>query len=115
VDQPPGIGSQIRRARELRGWSQEELARRAGVNRKTVANIELGRTAKLRNATSRFEVALGVSLSPSGRSPEEEAVERLRRRLSDPEAGLPPETVRVLVDRYRLLIRENDDQGRWSV
>jgi transcriptional regulator with XRE-family HTH domain len=36
-------GSYIKAARERLGWTQVELARRARINRRTVANIEAGR------------------------------------------------------------------------
>lgn len=36
------IGSEIRKLREKKGLSQEQLAEKAGVARRTVANIELG-------------------------------------------------------------------------
>lgn len=37
-----GFGRQIREARNARGWSQDELAARAGVSRPSVARIERG-------------------------------------------------------------------------
>ncbi len=36
------IGTKIRQLRERKGLTQEELAEKAGVARRTVANIELG-------------------------------------------------------------------------
>ncbi len=55
------IADQIRKAREAAGWSQYELADRAGVSRPSVARIEAGddvNTATLRKITE----ALGLSL-----------------------------------------------------
>jgi transcriptional regulator with XRE-family HTH domain len=37
-----GIGQRIREARSLRGWSQNELASRAGVKQPTLQRIEAG-------------------------------------------------------------------------
>jgi transcriptional regulator with XRE-family HTH domain len=37
-------GLQIRRAREARGWTQEELAQHLGVGHRTVGNWERGAT-----------------------------------------------------------------------
>ena len=36
------VGPQIRAARKARGWTQEELARQAGVGRSTISDIERG-------------------------------------------------------------------------
>ncbi|MFK7090512.1 helix-turn-helix transcriptional regulator [Chromobacterium violaceum] len=36
------IGERIRVAREDRGWNQEQLARKAGIGRSTLSNIENG-------------------------------------------------------------------------
>jgi transcriptional regulator with XRE-family HTH domain len=36
------VGPQIRAGRKARGWTQEELARRAGVSRSTISDIERG-------------------------------------------------------------------------
>ena len=42
------VGPLIRTARKARGWTQRELALRAGVSRRTVANAERG-VALVRN------------------------------------------------------------------
>jgi transcriptional regulator with XRE-family HTH domain len=63
------IGSELRRQREARGWSQELLAREAGVALRTVARLESGTTAKGRKETRRrIAEALGVDCpsSPNG-------------------------------------------------
>lgn len=55
------IASQIKMTREAVGWSQHELADRAGVSRPSVARVEAGgdvNTATLR----RIAEALGLSL-----------------------------------------------------
>jgi transcriptional regulator with XRE-family HTH domain len=36
------IGQRVKELREARGWSQEQLARRVGVNAKTIYNYESG-------------------------------------------------------------------------
>jgi transcriptional regulator with XRE-family HTH domain len=57
------LGSHIRRLRLARGWSQEELAHRAGIDRSYMSGIERG----VRNATvlslHRVARALGVELA----------------------------------------------------
>jgi transcriptional regulator with XRE-family HTH domain len=39
---PSGFGGQLARLREARGWSQEQLAREAGVSVFTVSKLERG-------------------------------------------------------------------------
>ncbi|SDQ22394.1 helix-turn-helix domain-containing protein [Leucobacter chromiiresistens] len=55
------IADQIKKAREAAGWSQHELADRAGVSRPSVARVEAGgdvNTVTLRKIAE----ALGLSL-----------------------------------------------------
>jgi len=54
--------AQCRAARALLGWSQEELVERAGVSKKTIADLERGatqlpRTQTLAQITKAFEAA----------------------------------------------------------
>jgi transcriptional regulator with XRE-family HTH domain len=60
-------GSYIKAARERLGWTQVELARRARINRRTVANIEAGRHAPhpntLKSIKRAFKTA-GDRMSP---------------------------------------------------
>lgn len=44
----PMIGHKIRAAREARGWSQADLARKVGVSQVAINKIENGDTAELR-------------------------------------------------------------------
>lgn len=44
-------GDRIRRAREARDWTQEDLARESGVPKRTIQEIENGRVAKPQRAT----------------------------------------------------------------
>ncbi|MGN6357708.1 MAG: helix-turn-helix domain-containing protein [Novosphingobium sp.] len=37
------LGSNVRRLREAKGWSQEDYADRAGIHRTSVSDIERGR------------------------------------------------------------------------
>ena len=55
------IALRVRELREARGWSQRELAARAGLRQATIANIELGHTRGVRfDALERLADALGV-------------------------------------------------------
>lgn len=58
-----GLGDEIAKRREALGWSQNELARRAGLNHPTVQKIESG-TSKDPGISYvvRIALALGVSL-----------------------------------------------------
>jgi XRE family transcriptional regulator, regulator of sulfur utilization len=59
---PKDIGPRIAKARELRGWSQEELARRASVHRVSLANVERGARQPTLATLERLAKALGVPL-----------------------------------------------------
>lgn len=106
------IGARIKQARELLGWSQEKLAEKARVNRKTVANIELGKTRRLRNATSRFEQALGISLGPAGsaESAAEAKIERMRHHLMSFDPPLSQDELERMVITYRRLLLAGDER-----
>lgn len=52
-------GSQIKAARQRLGWTQVELAKRAGINRRTVANVETGRHTPHPNTLKCIKRAFG--------------------------------------------------------
>lgn len=59
----PRLGQRIRRLRDIRGWTQAELAERAGVDRSFLADVERGkRNISILNLSLIAE-ALGVSLA----------------------------------------------------
>jgi transcriptional regulator with XRE-family HTH domain len=67
-------GKRLRELRTQRGWTQQELARRAKVKQQTVAKIESGRTLRSRHLHA-LAVALGVpigELDPIQAVPDEE-------------------------------------------
>lgn len=53
------LGERIRAARESRGWSQADLARRVGVSQPAIKKIEAGETVKSRYLPEVFR-ALGI-------------------------------------------------------
>ena len=62
----------ITQAREARGWSRAELARRANMNPSTISLIESGRQTPYPSQTAKIAAALGVG--PEARDVEGEEV-----------------------------------------
>lgn len=56
-----GFGNVVQRARKRHGWSQEELARKSGVSRPTIARIEGGNDVTIMTIT-KISQALGLTL-----------------------------------------------------
>lgn len=56
-------GEKVRALRKTRGWRQQELADRAGVNMQTVSNLETGRHAPELPTLLKISGALGVPLT----------------------------------------------------
>ncbi len=56
------LGANLRRAREKRGWSQEELAHRCGVHRTYVGSVERGEYNVTVLTLRRMTRALGMTL-----------------------------------------------------
>lgn len=52
------LGANVRRARERRGWSQEELADRSGIHRTYISGVERG----ARNPTIRIVASIATAL-----------------------------------------------------
>jgi transcriptional regulator with XRE-family HTH domain len=50
MDGEPSLGAQIRDARDRKGWTQQDLARALGVNKKTVNNWENDRVSAPRRS-----------------------------------------------------------------
>ncbi len=58
-----GLGWRVRQLREAKGWTQEVLAGRAGLDRSYVAGIEAGLRNPSTRALAKLARALGVTLS----------------------------------------------------
>ncbi len=56
------LGKNLRKAREAKGWSQEEMAHRAGVHRTYVGSVERGEYNATILTIRTFSKALGISL-----------------------------------------------------
>jgi transcriptional regulator with XRE-family HTH domain len=86
----PRLGTRIKRARERKRWTQQQLADAIHVDRKTVDNWENGRTSP-RSSIGALEDVLGVMLT-AGEDPGESAadvahrLERLLREREEAEA-----------------------------
>lgn len=55
------LGKKIRLLREAKGWCQDELAQKVGLNRETISNIENNHRQIKANELSRFADILGIS------------------------------------------------------
>jgi transcriptional regulator with XRE-family HTH domain len=55
------LGSNVRRLREAKGWSQEDYAHRAGIHRTYVSDIERGRRNPTVTVVEKLARPLGVS------------------------------------------------------
>ena len=110
-----GIGQRIREARSKRGWSQNELASRAGVKQPTLQRIEAGlRLDPSIRTIAALAVALGSTIdalvdlptpTPNGGNGNEsgqiafDALEELTRHVADVEQRLD-QRLRTLEDAY---------------
>ncbi len=63
IDVKPLFGERVRQLRKARGWSQEEFAHRAGLDRSYVGGVERGeRNISLENICL---LAAGLGITPS--------------------------------------------------
>ncbi|OVE45687.1 hypothetical protein CBW21_22095 [Chromobacterium violaceum] len=96
------IGERIRVARESRGWKQEQLARKVGIGRSTLSNIENGGQDTTTEVF--FSLAKALKLNPiwlySGTGPREQAA-------PEGEAYITAESLDDLAER--LLARGPDE------
>jgi transcriptional regulator with XRE-family HTH domain len=124
------LGKRLRDARNARGLTQKDLARKSGVSQATISDIERGRNESSKELPA-LAMALGVSvdalvtgrsdtapLSLPATSSSSPKLLRLIRSLESLEqsAGLPPELVDALqktVDAFSKRSLEDDDsEGR---
>jgi transcriptional regulator with XRE-family HTH domain len=55
------VGARVRMIRETLGLSQDDLAKRVGMERTSVTNVEIGRQRLLLQTVERFARALGTT------------------------------------------------------
>lgn len=99
------IGSQIRRLRLARNWSQEQLAEQADLAFTYIGNIERGEANPTISVLLRIAEALEVSIGQLFAAPEfdldsEAAIEELRFLLRE----APPELVPTVLKALRTFI-----------
>lgn len=86
------VGARVAGHRKLAGLSQAQLAERVGVTTETISRIETGATRSPLRRIKSIADALGIELHHlfrfrSGKSPEDEAIDRLLRLLSNKTAS----------------------------
>lgn len=59
--QPSNFGELVRHLRDERGWTQEKLAREAGVTVTSVSNVERGATKPSAETVEKIAAAFGLS------------------------------------------------------
>jgi transcriptional regulator with XRE-family HTH domain len=75
------LGARLRVARLRRGWSEMELAERAGISRTTLKRIERGEPAVALGFALECFAVLGLSLSGGPAGETREQLERARLEL----------------------------------
>lgn len=85
----PPLGTRIKRARERKRWTQQQLADALDVNIKTIDNWENGRTSP-RSSIGALEDVLGISLDEDEPRPlvSDRLLTDIRRELGDEKAAL---------------------------
>lgn len=73
------LGIAVRQLREKRGWSQEELAERSGLNRSYVGEIERGKVVA--SVVTAHKLAHALSVSIVDLFTQSDAIARMRSRL----------------------------------
>lgn len=107
LDQPPQIGMVVRSLRLERGWTQQELAARAGVTAQTISNIETGRSGRVYvDTVESLAAAFGVTVSAIDPRYFAEAVERNAKTAVQREAielalQLPDADLKSIIEAMR--------------
>lgn len=87
------IGNRIKAERDARGWSQQQLAKRAGVSQQLITRLETGKTLETKRIVQ-FAKAFGMT------------AEELQGGASPPTAIAPEQLVHRVCDFLR---RERDE------
>jgi transcriptional regulator with XRE-family HTH domain len=107
VDTPPPISiAQMRAARGLLGWSQDELAAKAGVGVSTVRDFEVGRRAPRKASMARLLLAFegtGVVFLNDGTS---QGVTAPNMQVAEPTQDDPPSAADLLTPEQQARVLE---------
>ncbi len=95
-------GERIKLLRELRGWHQEDLAHKVGLNREALSGIENNNRQVKANELSRFADELGVSSDQLlGRVPLDEVSLEKLKPLKNPKDGMRISVPAKNVQKFR--------------
>lgn len=100
------LSKRVREERSLRGWTQEELAERAGVHLSFIGQIERGikkpSLATVQCLAEALGVDTGLLLGPSPRRPEPYPIEH---KVADLIRDASPAQKRHLYEAFRDMVR----------
>lgn len=93
------IGARIKGLREAKGWTQDDLAEHAGMNRVTIAKYEIGTIEPKSNSLSKLAKAFGISADLLlGEKPNGDAQAVRVPVLGTIPAGVPIEAIEDILD-----------------
>lgn len=92
---PPSLGHRIREARELKHWTQQQLADAVGVSKRTVNNWENDRVSAPRSSIAAIEQVLNIAIRGEPHDHAPPAVARKRRLSGDEIDVLRAEILRL--------------------
>jgi transcriptional regulator with XRE-family HTH domain len=84
------VGRRIAELRRERGWTQEQLAERLGIQANNLQRIELGMQNLTLHTLVRVANGLGVGLAPLFEAPTSRAVRPGRPKKQAPDRASPP-------------------------
>src|SRR5678810_301483 len=88
------VGVRLRHARKLRGFTQQELAKAAGVPQSAISEVETGES-KSPSGTNLVSIALALRVSPNW-------LAQGKGQMDAAETPLPPDAMKVARDWLKL-------------